>query len=175
MKEIFDRRTKPDDFQAGDVVLQWDAPHEEKGKHRKDDHLWKGPYKIVAFRRKNGYILEEMEGGLVSRAPVNGRLLKHYFLQSKFSFMSLYIPFLFNISFLDNSLTDLKPEVKAVRSPIGVVIWFFFLGKFLKLQTLKQILRILGKLGTIQWTKNLVYGFLCYLTGRITSLSLSRC
>ena len=80
MKEIFERRSKPDDFQMGDVVFLWDAPHEEKGKDGKFDHLWKGPDKISYFRGKNAYILEEMEGGLVSGAPVNGRLLKHYFL-----------------------------------------------------------------------------------------------
>ena len=80
MKDIFDRRTKPYDFQLRDVVLQWDAPHEDKGKHGKFDHLWKGPYKIAAFRGKNAYILEEMEGGLLSGAPVKERLLKHYFI-----------------------------------------------------------------------------------------------
>ena len=79
MKEIFDRRTKPNDFDIGDVVLQWDAPHEEKGKHGKFDHLWKGPYKIASFRGKNANVLEEMEGGLISGGPVNGSLLKHYF------------------------------------------------------------------------------------------------
>ena len=57
-----------------------DAPHEDNGKHSEFDHLWKGPYKIVSFRGKNAYVLDEMEGGLVSRAPVNGRLLKHDFL-----------------------------------------------------------------------------------------------
>ena len=61
-------------------MLQWDEPHEWKGKHGKFDHLWNGPYKIASFRGKNAYILEEMEGGLVFGAPVNGRLLKHYFL-----------------------------------------------------------------------------------------------
>ena len=64
----------------GDVVLLWDAAHEEKGKNGKFDHLWKGPYNILAFRGNNSYILEEMEGGMVFGAPVNGRLLKHYFL-----------------------------------------------------------------------------------------------
>ena len=64
----------------GDVVLQWDAPREEKGNHGKFDHLWKGPYKIASFRGKNAYILEEMEGGMVSRDLVKERLLKHYFL-----------------------------------------------------------------------------------------------
>ena len=80
MKEIFDRRKNPNDFQMGDEVFIWDSPHEEKGKHGKFYHLWKVPYKISTFRGNNAYILEEMEGGLVSRAPVNGRLLKHYFL-----------------------------------------------------------------------------------------------
>ena len=52
MKEIFDRRTNPDDFHMGDVVFLWDAPHEEKEKHGKFDHLCKGPYKISDFRGK---------------------------------------------------------------------------------------------------------------------------
>ena len=77
MKEIFDKRTNPNDFHLRDVVLLWDAAHEEKGKNGKFDHLWKGPYNISAFRGNNSCILEEMEGGLVFGAPVNGRLLKH--------------------------------------------------------------------------------------------------
>ena len=80
MKAIFDKRTNPEYFQMGDIVLQWDAPHEEKGKHGKFDHPWKGPLKIATFRGKNAYILEEMEGGFVLGDPINGRLLKHYFL-----------------------------------------------------------------------------------------------
>ena len=80
MKEIFDRRMKPDDFQLGDVVFFWDAPHEEKGKHGNFDHMWMGPYNISAFRGKNSYLLEEMEGDLVFGAPINGRFLKHYLL-----------------------------------------------------------------------------------------------
>ena len=71
---------KPNDFQLGDVALLWDAPHEEKGKHGKFNHLWKRPYKIASFRGNNSYVLDEMEGDLVSRALVTGRLLKHYFL-----------------------------------------------------------------------------------------------
>ena len=80
MKEIFDKRTKPDDFQLGDVALMWDAPHEYKGKHGKFDYLWKGPYKIATLRGKNSYVLDEMEGSLIPRALVNVRILKHYFL-----------------------------------------------------------------------------------------------
>ena len=80
MKENFDRRTKPEDFQLGDVVLLWDATHEDKGKHGKFNHLWKGTYNISTFRGKNAFLLDEMDGGLVSGASVNGRLLKHYFM-----------------------------------------------------------------------------------------------
>ena len=50
MKDIFYKSTKPKDFQLGDVVLQWDAPHEEKGKHGNFYYMWKGPYKIAKFR-----------------------------------------------------------------------------------------------------------------------------
>ena len=44
MKINFDTRTKPNDFQQGDWVLRWDDRYEDKGKHGKLDHLWKGPY-----------------------------------------------------------------------------------------------------------------------------------
>jgi len=79
-KAIFDKRTKPEDFQVGDLILKWDAVRQDKGKHGKFDHLWKGPYRIATFAGNNPYMLEELEGGLVSGAPVNGRFLKHYFL-----------------------------------------------------------------------------------------------
>ena len=59
MKNTFDRRVKEDVFQVNDLVLKWDSPHEDKGKHGKFNHLWVGPYLI--------------EGG-----TVNGRFLKHY-------------------------------------------------------------------------------------------------
>ena len=48
MKNTFNRRIKEDVFQFDDLVLKWDAPHEEKGKHGKFDHLWVGPYLIAA-------------------------------------------------------------------------------------------------------------------------------
>ena len=43
VKGIFDRKTKIEYFQVGDMVLKWDAVHEDKGKHGKLDHLWKDP------------------------------------------------------------------------------------------------------------------------------------
>ena len=57
MKNTFDRRVKEDIFQIDDLVLKWDAPHEEKGNHCKFDHLWVGPYIIAAQRGNNDFIL----------------------------------------------------------------------------------------------------------------------
>lgn len=80
LKGIFDRKTKLKDFEVGDMVLKWDAVREDKGKHKKINHLWKGPYKVATFAGSNAYMLEEVVDGCVLGAPVNGRLLKHYFL-----------------------------------------------------------------------------------------------
>ena len=35
IKKIFDRRTKANDFQIGDMALKWDSRREDKGKHGK--------------------------------------------------------------------------------------------------------------------------------------------
>ena len=47
VKRNFDRKSKPIDFQQGNLVLKWDARHEDKGKHGKFGHLWKVPYHIA--------------------------------------------------------------------------------------------------------------------------------
>ena len=78
MKKIFDIKFKIDDFQLGDSVLKWDAWYEDKGKHGKNDSLWKGPYIISAFSGKNAYFLQDSNGNAVTSGPVNGRFLKHY-------------------------------------------------------------------------------------------------
>jgi transposase InsO family protein len=78
IKKYFDRHTKEDDFKVGDLVLKWDARNEDRGKHGKFDHLWLGPFKIVAYHGNNAYLLQEHNGDLVGGGPVNGRFLKHY-------------------------------------------------------------------------------------------------
>ena len=78
MKNTFDRRIKEDVFQVDDLVLKWDAPHEEKGKHGKLHHLWVGPYLIVAQRGDNAFILRYLDGSQYEGGIVNGRFLKHY-------------------------------------------------------------------------------------------------
>lgn len=62
IKRIYDERVKEDDFQLNDLVLKWDARNEEKGKHGKFDHLWKGPYKVGACRGTNAFLLEDLTG-----------------------------------------------------------------------------------------------------------------
>ena len=57
MKNTFDRRIKEDIFQVDDLVLKWDAPHEDKGKHGKFDHLQAGPYLIAMVQGDNAFIM----------------------------------------------------------------------------------------------------------------------
>ena len=83
IKQIYDRKTKQDDFKIDYVVLRWDARNKDKGKHEKFDNLWKGPFEIAASRGQNAYLLEEMDGQSYLGGPVNGRLLKHYIFLSK--------------------------------------------------------------------------------------------
>ena len=78
IKKIYDKKAKADEFQIDDVVLRWDARNEDKGKHGKFDNLWKGPYKIAAYRGPNAFLLKEMNGDECLGGSVNGRLLKRY-------------------------------------------------------------------------------------------------
>ena len=75
---MFDKRAKMTSFKLGDMVLKWDARHEDKGKHDKFDELWKGPYSISAFAGRNAFFVEDSEGNGVGVGPVNGRFLKYY-------------------------------------------------------------------------------------------------
>lgn len=59
-------------------MLRWDAKYEEKGKHGKYGHFWKGPYKIVACHGSDTFIIQSLHGEWVDRGLVNGRFLKHY-------------------------------------------------------------------------------------------------
>jgi hypothetical protein len=77
MKAIFDRREKQRNFIPGDLVLRWDSRREDPGKHGKFDHLWLGPYKIVAVEGNNSFSLQNLEGDLLE-LPVNGWFLKHF-------------------------------------------------------------------------------------------------
>ena len=62
MKNTFDRKIKEDIFQVDDVVLKWDSPHEDKGKHGKFDHLQVCPYIIAVHRGNNAFIIQYQDG-----------------------------------------------------------------------------------------------------------------
>jgi hypothetical protein len=61
-------------------VLKWDAPRQEKGKHKKFDALWFGPFNILEVFSNNTYRLQDLEGNEVFSGPVNGHFLKKCFL-----------------------------------------------------------------------------------------------
>ena len=79
IKNIFDKRTKDEDFYIGDKVLKWDSRREDKGKHGKFDFLWKGPYVIYAYKGNNAFFIREINGIDVEGRLINGRMLKRYF------------------------------------------------------------------------------------------------
>jgi hypothetical protein len=52
MKTLFHRKTKDKEFLLGDLVLIWDARKEDFVKHGKFDHIWYGPFRVVASEGK---------------------------------------------------------------------------------------------------------------------------
>ena len=58
VKQVFGKRAKMNSFKLGDMVLKWDARYEDKGKHEKFEKLWKVPYSISAFARRNAFFLD---------------------------------------------------------------------------------------------------------------------
>ena len=79
IKNIFDKRTKGNDFQIGDKVLKWDWIREDKAKHGKYENIGKGPYIIHSTRDNNAFFLQEQDRTDFFGGPVNGRMLKNYF------------------------------------------------------------------------------------------------
>ena len=46
VKLAFERKVTKKEFEIGDLVLKWDAPRQDRGKHNKFDALWIRPFKI---------------------------------------------------------------------------------------------------------------------------------
>ena len=65
-------------FEIGDLVLKWDHPHDEKGKHTKFQHLWVGPFQIVEKIHPSTYKLQYLQGR-EENLHINGLVLKPYF------------------------------------------------------------------------------------------------
>ena len=99
MKNTFDMKVKEEKFSINDLVLKWDSPQEDKGKHGKFEKMWVGPYIVVAHRGENAFILEHQDGFLLEGGPVNGRFLKHYLTWEDEGSKHMYYSFIYFISF----------------------------------------------------------------------------
>jgi hypothetical protein len=62
IKQAFDRKVRKKEFEIGDLVLKWDAPRQDNGKHDKFDALWTDPFKISEVFSNNTYGLQGLEG-----------------------------------------------------------------------------------------------------------------
>ena len=64
VKRWFDKlKSGKGSFEVGDLVLKWDHPHDEKGKHTKFQHLRVGPFHIAAKLGPSTYKLQYLQGG----------------------------------------------------------------------------------------------------------------
>ena len=99
MKLAFDKKTKKEIFQEGDLVLKWDAKREENSKHGKFDNLWFGPFKVVKVLENNTFVLHNLDDAEMFGGLVNGHFLKHYFSWKNEGRSLLYHSF-FPFSFL---------------------------------------------------------------------------
>jgi hypothetical protein len=81
MNKTFYKHSKQEEFQVEDLVLKWDVRNEDKGRQKKINHLWTGPFIICAYRRNNTYMLEELNGESTGWGPLNDMFLKHYLVQ----------------------------------------------------------------------------------------------
>jgi hypothetical protein len=79
-KQAFDRKVTKKEFELGDLVLKWDAPRQDRGKHKKFDAPWIGPFRITEVFSNNTYRLQDLEGEEVFNGPVNGRFLRRCFV-----------------------------------------------------------------------------------------------
>jgi hypothetical protein len=77
MKSMFDKKSKYREFLPEDLVLKWDARKEDAGKHGKFDHIWCGPFRVVAYEGNNSFLLENLDGKILN-APINGCYLNHF-------------------------------------------------------------------------------------------------
>jgi len=80
VKQAFDRKVTKKEFELRDLVLKWDAPRQDRGKHNKFDALWIGPFRITEVFSNNTYKLQDLEGDEFFNGPVNGHFLKKCFV-----------------------------------------------------------------------------------------------
>jgi len=66
------------DYQIRELVLKWDKMSEPKGKHKKFQHLWLGPFQVEEKISQGTYRLRTLQGE-TEKIHVNGQHLKRYF------------------------------------------------------------------------------------------------
>ena len=107
VKRWFDKwKSRKGNFEIGDLVLKWDNPHENKGKHTKFKHLWVGPYQIAEKLGHSTYKLQYLQGQEES-IHVNDLVLKHYSTYEFGTFLYINKAFLFLFFFSLFFLFDL--------------------------------------------------------------------
>jgi hypothetical protein len=79
VKTTFDKKTKKDSFQGGDLVLRWTDRREDKTKNGKFDNFWFGPFRRAKVLNNNSFVLQNLDDSEIFGGPVNGLFLKHYF------------------------------------------------------------------------------------------------
>ena len=63
IKRWFDKhKAGTKDFEVGDLVFNWDHPHDEKEKHTKFQQLWVGPFQIATKLGPSTYKLQDLQG-----------------------------------------------------------------------------------------------------------------
>ena len=79
VKRWFDKhKAGKKESKVGDLVLKWDHPHDEKGKHTKFQQLWIGPFQIVEKLGPSTYKFQDLQGW-EENLLVNVLVLKPYF------------------------------------------------------------------------------------------------
>ena len=61
VRASFDKKTKKENFQEGDLVLRWDSKREDKPKHGNFNNLWFGSFKVVKVLDNNTFILKNID------------------------------------------------------------------------------------------------------------------
>jgi hypothetical protein len=79
VKATFDKKTKKDNFQEGDIVLRWDDRRVDRSKYGKFENLWYGPFRIARVMNNNNFLLHNLDDNEILGGPVNGWFLKKYF------------------------------------------------------------------------------------------------
>lgn len=79
IKRWFDRNSIGiTSFSVGDLVLRWDKPYEDKGKHTKFQSLWIIPFIVRENLGQHTYHLQSLDRK-IHTLHVNGQDLKYYF------------------------------------------------------------------------------------------------